>query len=104
MYTAEKRESTLLLPLSLFFLTPSAPPSLTLLPHTLCSSLSHSSSSHPLLLLQVVADLQDECGRHGTVIQVKVPRPPGAPASVDQVFGTGVYGKVREGKKEWGVP
>jgi hypothetical protein len=47
-----------------------------------------------LLLLQVLLDLQEECGKHGAVYEVKVPRPAN-PKAARALFGTGNYGKVR---------
>jgi hypothetical protein len=55
----------------------------------------------PLLLLlllrcdhvQVLLDLKEECGKHGQVYEVKVPRPAN-PKAARHLFGTGNYGKV----------
>lgn len=44
--------------------------------------------------MQVLEDVRDECGRHGAVVAVKVPRPP-QPELSAQMFNTGNYGKVR---------
>ena len=42
---------------------------------------------------QVIEDLQEECGKYGTVVTVAVPRPPD-PANAKAAFGYGNYGKV----------
>ena len=44
--------------------------------------------------LKVIEDLNEECCRHtpGSVLKVKVPRPP--VHLVDSLFGSGDYGKV----------
>ena len=43
---------------------------------------------------KVVADLRDECERHGRVVNVKVPRPDD-PADAPRLMHSGYYGKVR---------
>ncbi|GAX80268.1 hypothetical protein CEUSTIGMA_g7706.t1 [Chlamydomonas eustigma] len=42
---------------------------------------------------EIIEDLKEECGRHGAVVQVKVPRP-SPPHLADSMFGTGDYGKA----------
>lgn len=42
---------------------------------------------------QVLLDLKEECGRHGAVYEVKVPRPAN-PQAARHLFGTGNYGKA----------
>ena len=51
-----------------------------------------SPSSHTCVL-QIIEDLKEECGKHGTVVKVVVPRP-SPPSIAPQVFGTKGYGKV----------
>ena len=43
---------------------------------------------------QVIQDLHEECGKHGTITKVHVPRPPNPRVLAASVFGTGNYGKV----------
>lgn len=43
---------------------------------------------------QVISDLKDECGKHGEVVTVIVPRP-ADPSQVASLFGNYNYGKVR---------
>lgn len=43
--------------------------------------------------LQVLADIHDECSKHGTVLRVVVPRPP-VPDQAAQLIGTEGYGKA----------
>ena len=45
-------------------------------------------------VLQVIEDLNEECGKYGLILQVHVPRPSN-PAALAQLFGTQHYGKVR---------
>lgn len=45
-------------------------------------------------LLQVILDLQEECGKYGAVTRVIVPRPP-VPSSAPELFGSNNYGKAR---------
>uniref|UniRef100_A0A383WCK0 RRM domain-containing protein n=1 Tax=Tetradesmus obliquus TaxID=3088 RepID=A0A383WCK0_TETOB len=42
---------------------------------------------------EVLLDLKEECGRHGAVYEVKVPRPAN-PQAARHLFGTGNYGKA----------
>ncbi|KAF6258610.1 hypothetical protein COO60DRAFT_1102223 [Scenedesmus sp. NREL 46B-D3] len=42
---------------------------------------------------EVLLDLQEECGKHGAVYEVKVPRPAN-PKAARHLFGTGNYGKA----------
>ena len=44
-------------------------------------------------VLQVILDLQEECGKYGMVESVKVPRP-ALPAQAPALFGTSNFGKV----------
>ena len=44
-------------------------------------------------ILQVIEDLQEECGKYGQILKIIVPRP-ADPQMSHQVFGTGNYGKV----------
>lgn len=41
----------------------------------------------------IIEDLKEECGKHGTVVKVVVPRP-SPPSIAPQVFGTKGYGKA----------
>ena len=42
----------------------------------------------------MIEDLTEECEKCGTIVDIRVPKPdPGV--SVEAVFGTGCYGKVR---------
>ena len=43
---------------------------------------------------QVIQDLHEECGKHGAITRVFVPRPPNPSFLAASVFGTGNYGKV----------
>lgn len=56
-----------------------------------CVCLVHKTSHHNT---QVMADLVQECGKYGTVLGLKVPRPP--PGTAAQLINTGHFGKVRE--------
>jgi hypothetical protein len=42
---------------------------------------------------QVTCDLHQECSKYGSVVDIKVPRPP--PGTAAQLMGTEYYGKVR---------
>ena len=44
---------------------------------------------------QVIQDLHEECGKHGAITRVFVPRPPNPSFLAASVFGTSNYGKVR---------
>lgn len=46
-------------------------------------------------MLQVIADLRNECVKHGAVIQLKIPRP-ADPKMAQVLYSTGFYGKVIE--------
>jgi hypothetical protein len=48
----------------------------------------------------VLLDLKEECGKHGEVYEVKVPRPAN-PKAARHLFGTGNYGKVRACRLCW---
>jgi hypothetical protein len=50
----------------------------------------------------VLLDLKEECGKHGEVYEVKVPRPAN-PKAARHLFGTGNYGKVRACRMWCGV-
>ena len=50
-------------------------------------------TSLPPPLVQVLADIHEECSRHGTVLRVVVPRPP-VPAEAPALVGNGQYGKA----------
>ena len=43
--------------------------------------------------LQILEDIQEECGKYGKILSIVVPRPSN-PATSAQVFGQGPYGKV----------
>ncbi len=43
--------------------------------------------------LQVITDLQEECGKYGTVLRVSIPRP-ADPSQSFQLAGTGNFGKA----------
>lgn len=45
------------------------------------------------LLLQVIEDIQEECGKYGKITAIVVPRP-ADPSTAAQVFGQGNFGKV----------
>lgn len=56
-------------------------------------------------VIQVLADLAQECSKYGMVLGLKVPRPP--PGTAAGLIGTGNFGKVRKqhrlGSYGWSV-
>lgn len=56
-----------------------------------CSSLSLQAS---MRMQELVEDLHEECGKHGTVVDTRVPCPDRSTTDLEGIIGTGCYGKV----------
>lgn len=48
----------------------------------------HSCTYRLVAMQELIEDLQEECGKHGTVVDTRIPRPP------DGSVGQGCFGKV----------